>query len=165
VEDIILRAKNKLDSVGGIIRCTVSGIRAGLGGPDFGENIEGELSRAMFAIPAVKGVEFGAGFGFASMRGTEANDPFTVSGGKVETKTNNSGGVNGGISNGMPIVFRVAVRPTPSIGTEQDTIDLQELKDTTLVVKGRHDPCIVPRAVPAVEAAAAIAIADIMQRG
>jgi chorismate synthase len=164
-EKIILAAKADLDSVGGAVRCTITGVPAGCGGPDFGENIEGELARAMFAIPAVKGVEFGAGFGFASMRGSGANDPFRVENGRVVTSTNNSGGVNGGIANGMPIVFTAALRPTPSIGREQDTVDLRTMENTTLTVKGRHDPCIVPRALPVIEAAAALTMVDIIHRG
>jgi chorismate synthase len=164
-EKIILAAKADLDSVGGAVRCTITGVPAGCGGPDFGENIEGELARAMFAIPAVKGVEFGAGFGFASMRGSLANDPFRVENGRVVTATNNSGGVNGGIANGMPIVFTAALRPTPSIGREQDTVDLRTMENTTLTVKGRHDPCIVPRALPVIEAAAALTMVDIIHRG
>lgn len=164
-EKIILDAKSELDSVGGAVRCTITGMPAGLGGPDFGENIEGELARALFAVPAVKGVEFGAGFAFAAMRGSRANDPFRMKNGRVVTETNNSGGVNGGISNGMPIVFSVAIRPTPSVGLEQDTVDLRTMENSALTVKGRHDPCIVPRALPAVEAAAALTIVDIIQRG
>lgn len=164
-EKIILAAKADLDSVGGAVRCTITGVPAGCGGPDFGENIEGELARAVFAIPAVKGVEFGAGFGFASMRGSLANDPFRVENGRVVTSTNNSGGVNGGIANGMPIVFTAALRPTPSIGREQDTVDLRTMENTTLTVKGRHDPCIVPRALPVIEAAAALTMVDIIHRG
>lgn len=165
IEQLILDAKGALDSVGGVIRCTIDGVPAGLGGPDFGENIEGELARALFAVPAVKGVEFGAGFGLAAMRGSQANDPFRMENGRVITAKNDSGGVNGGISNGMPIVFSAAIRPTPSIGREQDTVDLRTLTDATLTVRGRHDPCIVPRAVPVIEAAAALTMADILQRG
>ena len=164
-EKIILAAKADLDSVGGAVRCTITGVPAGCGGPDFGENIEGELARAVFAIPAVKGIEFGAGFGFASMRGSGANDPFRAENGRVVTSTNNSGGVNGGIANGMPIVFTAALRPTPSIGREQDTVDLRTMENTTLTVKGRHDPCIVPRALPVIEAAAALTMVDIIHRG
>jgi chorismate synthase len=164
-EKIIFAAKSELDSEGGTIRCTVDGVPAGLGGPDFGENIEGELARAVFAVPAVKGIEFGAGFELAKMRGSRANDPFRVENGRVVTAKNDSGGINGGISNGMPIVFTVAVRPTPSIGREQDTVDLRTMTEVKLTVKGRHDPCIVPRAVPVIEAAAAVAIVDIILRG
>lgn len=165
VERIICEAKSELDSVGGTIRCTVDGVPAGLGGPDFGENIEGELARAVFAVPAVKGIEFGAGFALAKMRGSRANDPFRMEDGKVVAAKNDSGGINGGISNGMPIVFTVAVRPTPSIGREQDTVDLRTMTDAKLTIKGRHDPCIVPRAVPVIEAAAAVAIVNITLRG
>lgn len=164
-EKIILEAKSERDSVGGTIRCTVDGVSAGLGGPDFGENIEGELARAVFAVPAVKGIEFGAGFGLAKMRGSRANDPFRMKNGQVVTAKNDSGGINGGISNGMPIIFTVAIRPTPSIGKEQDTVDLRTMADAKLTIQGRHDPCIVPRAVPVIEAVSAVAMVNIILRG
>ncbi len=165
IDEIVLAAKNDLDSVGGAIRCQICGVPAGLGGPDFGSNIEGELARAVFAVPAVKGIEFGAGFGMAAMRGSQANDPLRAENGRAVAATNNAGGINGGISNGMPIVFTVAMRPTPSIGREQNTVDLRDMTDAVLTVKGRHDPCIVPRAVPVIEAAAALTMVDIIQRG
>lgn len=164
-EEIILAAKAKGDSVGGAVRCTVSGLKAGLGAPDFGENIEGEIARALFAIPAVKGVSFGAGFGFANMTGSQANDPFTAENGVVRTAKNDSGGVNGGITNGMPLVFTAVFRPTPSIAMEQNTVDLRTMENARLTIKGRHDPCVIPRARPVVEGAAAVAIVDIIQRG
>lgn len=160
----ILTAKAALDSVGGAIECVVLGMPAGIGSPDFGCNIEGVLAQHLFAVPAVKGISFGAGFSFASMRGSQANDSFCVENGQVRTRTNHSGGINGGISNGMPILFQVAIRPTPSIGQEQDTVDLSTRKESKLVIEGRHDPCIVHRAVPVVEAAAALAICELMEK-
>ena len=149
--------------MGGAISCTVSGIDAGFGAPDFGCNAEGIFAQHLFAVPAVKGIAFGAGFGFSCMRGSEANDPFYMEEGRVRTRTNASGGINGGITNGMPIVFEVAIRPTPSIAMEQDTVDLAEKKNAKLVVEGRHDPCIVQRALPVVEAAAALASCELMR--
>ena len=122
--------------------------------------MENRIARLAFAIPAVKGVEFGAGFGVASLRGSEDNDAFTVENGKIITETNHCGGILGGITNGMPIVFRAAFKPTPSISRQQNSVSLSRMENTTLVIHGRHDPCIVPRAVPCVEAAAAIAVYD-----
>lgn len=162
IEEIILAAKKEGDSVGGAIACTVRGVDAGYGAPDFGCNAEGIFSQYLFAVPAVKGVAFGAGFGFSCMRGSDANDPFYMDGDTVKTRSNCSGGINGGITNGMPITFEVAIRPTPSISKEQDTVDLESRKDTKLVVKGRHDPCIVQRALPVIEAAAALATCELM---
>ncbi|MCI7369665.1 MAG: chorismate synthase [Firmicutes bacterium] len=155
----ILSAKAEGDSVGGIIECAVSGCPAGIGDPMFG-GMENRISSLVFGIPAVKGIEFGAGFDAAKMLGSENNDPFAVENGNIITKTNNCGGILGGITTGMPIVFRAAVKPTPSIAREQDTVDLRTLENTKLTVHGRHDPCIVPRAVPCIEAAAAIAVYD-----
>ena len=162
IEEIILAARKAGDSVGGAISCTVTGISAGFGAPDFGCNAEGIFAQHLFAVPAVKGIAFGAGFGFSCMRGSEANDPFYMEEGQVKTRTNASGGINGGITNGMPIVFEVAIRPTPSIAMEQNTVDLAEKKDATLVIEGRHDPCIVQRALPVVEAAAALASCELL---
>ncbi|MDY4954642.1 MAG: chorismate synthase [Candidatus Onthomonas sp.] len=158
----ILAAKNALDSVGGVIECAVLGVPAGVGSPDFGYNVEGVFAQHMFAVPAVKGIAFGAGFGFAGMKGSEANDPFCVEAGQVRTRTNYNGGVNGGISNGMPILFEVVIRPTPSIAREQDTVDLATMEKAKLCIEGRHDPCIVHRAVPVIEAAAALAICELL---
>ena len=163
IEEIILAARKAGDSVGGAISCTVTGISAGFGAPDFGCNAEGIFAQHLFAVPAVKGIAFGAGFGFSCMRGSEANDPFYMEEGQVKTRTNASGGINGGITNGMPIVFEVAIRPTPSIAMEQNTVDLAEKKDVTLVIEGRHDPCIVQRALPVVEAAAALASCELLR--
>ncbi len=147
------------DSVGGVIECAALGLPAGLGGPLFG-GLEGRISRLVFAVPAVKGVEFGAGFASAGLRGSENNDAFCCDGERVVTRTNRHGGILGGISTGMPLLFRAAVKPTPSIAKEQETVDLSARKAATLSVGGRHDPCIVPRAVPCIEAAAAVALYD-----
>lgn len=161
MRDAILAAKKEGDSVGGVIECAILGMPAGYGGPLF-SGVEGKLSAALFGIPAVKGVEFGSGFAAARMRGSVHNDPFTYKDGKVVTTTNNSGGIQGGITNGMPILFRLAMKPTPSIAMEQKTVDLAAHEDTTLVIGGRHDPCVAARAVPAVEAAAALCILDLL---
>ena len=159
----ILDARKEGDSVGGSIECMVSGLPAGLGAPDFGRNVEGIFSQYLFAVPGVKAVEFGAGVAFALMRGSEANDPFAVEDGRVVTETNNAGGVNGGITNGMPVAFEVTLRPTPSISLPQRTVDLRTGEETEIAVKGRHDPCIVHRAVPVIEAAAALAACEVME--
>ena len=145
--------------MGGIIECTVTGLPAGLGDPML-DGMENRIARIVFAIPAVKGVEFGAGFAVGRMRGSENNDPFCFEDGRIRTRTNHAGGILGGITNGMPLLFRAAVKPTPSIGREQDSVSISEKKEVKLTIKGRHDPCIVPRAVPVVEAAAAIAVYD-----
>lgn len=152
-------AKAEGDSVGGVVECRVIGLPAGCGEPMF-QSIEGRLSQAMFAIPAVKGVEFGAGFAAAALKGSQNNDEFVVSGGKIATKTNNAGGILGGLSTGMPIVFRVAFKPTSSIQKPQATANVKTMKEEKLVIAGRHDPCIAIRAVPVVECVAAICIAD-----
>ncbi len=155
-------ARLSADSIGGVIECAAVGAPAGIGSPMFG-GVENVLASILYGIPAVKGVEFGAGFDVAKMRGSENNDPFAYDeNGTVRTLTNNCGGILGGITTGMPIVFRIAVKPTPSIGVEQKTVDLSEKHDDTLVISGRHDPCIVPRAIPVAEAAAAIALLDMM---
>lgn len=159
MQQAILAAKAEGDSVGGVIECAILGAPAGLGDPMFG-GMENRISQLVFGIPAVKGIAFGAGFAAAQMRGSENNDPFAMCDGKVITKTNHCGGILGGITNGMPIVFKAAVKPTPSIGIEQDTVNLSTMENDKLTVVGRHDPCIVPRAVPCVEAAAAIAVYD-----
>lgn len=154
-------AKMMGDSVGGVIECYVSGVEAGVGEPMF-DGIESAISRAIFGIPAVKGIEFGAGFGSARLRGSENNDPFTVKNGKISCKTNNAGGILGGITNGMPIVFRCAFKPTPSISIPQESVDLAEMRPARLEIRGRHDPCIVPRAVPVVEAVTALTIINLL---
>lgn len=158
---VILQAKEEGDSVGGVIECLVTGVPAGLGEPMFG-GMENRLAAALFGIPAVKGVEFGAGFGVANMRGSQNNDPFTVKDGKLVTETNHAGGILGGITNGMPLVFRLAVKPTPSIAKQQQTVSLSKHQEEELVVTGRHDPCIVPRAVPVVEAVTALVLSDLL---
>ncbi|OUQ58651.1 chorismate synthase [Flavonifractor sp. An112] len=158
----ILEAKEEQDSVGGAIECAVTGLPAGLGAPDFGCNVEGVFSQYLFAVPAVKGIEFGAGVAFSLMRGSEANDPFAVEDGKVVTKTNHAGGINGGITNGMPVTFEVTIRPTPSISLPQESVDLRTGEETEIEIHGRHDPCIVPRAVPVIEAAAALAACAVL---
>ena len=164
MQELISCVKEKGDSVGGVIECAVLGLPAGLGDPMF-DGMENRIASIVFGIPAVKGVEFGAGFSAAELRGSENNDSFTVCDGKIVTETNHSGGILGGITNGMPLTFRAAVKPTASIAIEQDSVDLQTLRPEKLTVKGRHDPCIVPRAVPCVEAAAAIAVYDaLLQR-
>ena len=162
MEGAILAAKADGDSVGGRIACAVTGLPAGLGDPDFGCNVEGVFSQYLFAVPAVKAVGFGLGTGFAEIRGSQANDPFYMDGGTVRTRTNHAGGINGGITNGMPVTFEVTIRPTPSIGREQDTVDLSTGADAKLSVTGHHDPCILPRAVPVIEAAAALAACQVL---
>ncbi|MEE3427429.1 MAG: chorismate synthase [Ruminococcus sp.] len=161
IREVVENARMNLDSVGGTIECAVVGMPEGIGGPLF-EGIEGAISKAIFGIPAVKGIEFGSGFNGTLKRGSENNDAFEYKNGKVVTKTNNCGGILGGISNGMPIIFRTAVKPTPSISKEQESVNLKTGENTTLTVNGRHDPCIVPRAVPVVEAVAAIAVSDLL---
>ncbi|OGS41960.1 MAG: chorismate synthase [Euryarchaeota archaeon RBG_16_62_10] len=160
----IVRAHEDRDSVGGVVKCTVIGLPVGIGEPFFG-SIESLVSSMMFSIPGVKGVEFGSGFRCASMRGSEHNDPYIVRSGKIVTKTNNAGGVLGGLSNGMPVEFRVAFKPTSSIARPQMSVDLETKKQVELMVKGRHDPCIVPRAVPVVENSAAAVMLDLMLQG
>ena len=155
----IAAAKAEGDSVGGVVECTVLGLPVGLGGPLF-DGMEGRISSIVFGIPAVKGIEFGIGFGAARLRGSENNDPFVVENGTVRTTTNHCGGILGGITNGMPLTFRAAFKPTPSIAKEQQSVNLNTLTPEILRVRGRHDPCIVPRAVPCIEAAAAIAVYD-----
>ena len=161
MREAIQAAKAEGNSVGGVIECVVHGLPAGIGEPMF-DGIENQIARAVFAVPAVKGIEFGAGFAAADLRGSENNDPFCVRDGKIETVTNNAGGILGGISNGMPVIFRVAVKPTPSILKTQQSVDLSTMQPEELNITGRHDPCIVPRAVPVIEAAAALAISDLL---
>lgn len=158
----ILDAKADGDSVGGAVECAVVGLPAGLGAPDFGRNVEGIFSQYLFAVPAVKAVEFGLGAGLAYARGSEVNDPFGVRDGKVVTKSNYAGGINGGLTNGMPVVFTATFRPTPSIALPQESVDLRTGEEVEIEVKGRHDPCIVPRAVPVIEAAAALAACEVL---
>ena len=158
----IEEAREAQDSVGGVIECAAIGLPAGIGSPML-DTVEGRLSSLLFGVPAVKGVEFGAGFAFAALRGSHANDTFYQDGGTVKTETNNNGGINGGITNGMPLVFRVCIKPTPSISSVQQTLNIQTGKVEPLSIHGRHDPCIVTRAAPVVEAACAIALADLLR--
>ena len=160
----ILEAREQRDSVGGVVECMVTGLPAGVGDPMFG-GMESRMASVLFGIPAVKGVEFGSGFGAARMRGSEHNDPFGIEGGQVVARSNHAGGILGGITSGMPILFRCAFKPTPSISKEQDSVSLSRMEPEKLVVEGRHDPCIVPRAVPVVEAAAALVVLDALLDG
>jgi len=155
----VLAARKKGDSLGGVIESVTTGVPAGIGEPVF-SSLESELSKAMFSIPSVKGVEFGSGFAGSSLHGSENNDLYVMRGGKVQTRTNNSGGILGGISNGMPITMRVAFKPASSIARPQKTIDIKTKKAASLVVKGRHDPCVVPRAPPVVDSLASLTLAD-----
>jgi chorismate synthase len=164
MSDEIVKAHESKDSVGGIVACTIVGLPVGVGEPFFG-SIESAMAEMMFSIPGVKGVEFGSGFRCAEMLGSEHNDQFTVKNGKVITRTNNAGGILGGLSTGMPIHFRVAFKPTSSIAKPQMSVDIVDKKPVELEIKGRHDPCIVPRAVPVVENSAAAVILDLMLRG
>lgn len=160
----ILEAKNDLDSVGGVIECAATGLPPGLGEPMFG-GVENCLAAALFGIPAVKGVEFGEGFRAAELRGSENNDPFTLEDGKIRAETNRAGGILGGITTGMPLVLRAAVKPTPSIGKAQKTVRLSRLEAAELTVHGRHDPCVAHRAVPVVEAVTAAVLLDMLLEG
>ncbi len=155
----IEEARNDQDSVGGVIECVIKGVPIGTGEYMF-DSLESVISHLAFAVPAVKGIEFGSGFNLAQMKGSRANDSFYYDNGTVKTKTNNNGGINGGMANGMPITFRVVIKPTPSIAKEQDTVDLTSGKNVKIKIEGRHDACITPRAVPVIEAISAIAIYD-----
>jgi len=155
----ILNARKKGDSVGGIIESITTNVPVGLGEPIF-SSLESDLSKAIFSIPSVKGIEFGSGFGGSELFGSENNDLYTINKGKIVTKTNNSGGILGGISNGMPITIRIAFKPASSIAQKQSTVDIKTKKITTLQVQGRHDPCVVPRAPPVVDSLVALTLAD-----
>lgn len=157
----ILEARNEGDSVGGTIECTVIGMDAGIGNPFF-DSVESTISHLMFSVPAVKGIEFGRGFEMSRLRGSQCNDEYYYDVDKVKTYTNNNGGITGGITNGMPILFKVCIKPTSSISKKQRTIDITEKKESEIVIKGRHDPCIVQRAVPVIEAVTAIGILDLV---
>ncbi len=161
MQEAIVAAKKDGDSVGGLLETFITGLPAGVGEPWF-DSVESLLSHALFSIPGVKGVEFGAGFSLADMKGSEANDLLALDDENVITTTNNNGGINGGITNGMPIVFRCAMKPTPTIGKEQQTIDMLNLSEDVLAAKGRHDPCIAHRAVAVVDCLTAIVVADML---
>lgn len=163
IEDYIKMVMKEGDSIGGIIETVILNVPVGLGEPPI-DTLDGDLAKAMFVIPAIKGIEFGAGFRLSKMKGSESNDPYVISNNKVVTLTNNAGGINGGLSNGMPIIFRVVVKPTSSIRKRQKTVNLLSMEETEIIVEGRHDPCIAIRAVPVVESVASIVIADHLLR-
>ncbi len=163
MEEAIVKARKEGDSLGGIIECIALNVPAGVGEPLF-DALDSDIAKILLAVPAVKGVEFGAGFKVAELKGSENNDAYLMKNGKIITQTNNAGGILGGLSSGMPIIIRVAVKPTPSIAREQRTVDLVKMEDTTVKVTGRHDPCVVPKAVPVVESSVAIILADHMIR-
>ena len=164
MQESILAARSEGDSLGGIVECAAIGLPAGLGDPMFG-GMESRLAAALFGIPAVKGVEFGAGFDAARSRGSENNDAFTVDHGAVVTETNHAGGILGGITTGMPLTLRAAFKPTPSIAKPQQTVSLSAMENTQLQIRGRHDPCIAHRAVPVVEAVTAAVLLDLLLEG
>ena len=157
----ILSARSSGDSIGGTIECAILGVSPGIGDPFF-DSVESTLAHLMFSVPAVKGIEFGKGFDISKMRGSEANDEYYLENGNIKTKTNNNGGILGGITNGMPIIFNVAIKPTASIFKEQNTVNIVTMEETTLCIEGRHDPCIVQRALPVIEAVTAIGILELM---
>ncbi len=161
MQESIINAKSEGESVGGVLETAIFGFPAGCGEPWF-DSMESLLSHALFSVPAVKGVEFGAGFSISDMLGSQANDRFYTENGKIKTETNNNGGINGGISNGMPIIFRCAVKPTPTIGKKQDTVDFINKENTEIISGGRHDPCIVHRARVVVDSITAIVLCDIL---
>jgi chorismate synthase len=163
MEEAIVKARKEGDSLGGIIECIALNVPAGVGEPLF-DSLDADIAKMLLTIPAVKGVEFGAGFKAAELRGSENNDAYLMRNGKIVTLTNNAGGILGGMSSGMPIIVRVAVKPTPSIAKEQRTVNLPKMENTTMKVTGRHDPCVVPKAVPVVESAVAIILVDHMIR-
>ena len=159
MREAIAEAKADADSVGGLIECVITGLPAGIGDPMFG-GMESRIAQIVYGVPAVKGLEFGSGFSGSYLRGSQNNDEYYFDNGTVRTQKNYAGGILGGITNGMPLVFQVAIKPTPSIGAPQKTVNIETNEETTLQVQGRHDPCIAPRAVPVIEAAAALAIFD-----
>ncbi len=163
MENAVLEAKGEGDSLGGVVECLGLNVPAGLGEPFF-DSLDADISKMLFSVPAVKGVEFGAGFRCSKIKGSVNNDEYSLRSGRILTKTNNAGGVLGGLSSGMPVVVRAAIKPTPSIGKKQKTVDLAKMKETTIQVMGRHDACIVPKAVPVIESGVAIILADHMIR-
>jgi chorismate synthase len=162
MEHRILSAKMEGDSVGGVIQCAITGVEVGVGDPFF-DSLESTIAHLAFSVPAVKGIEFGKGYELSKLKGSEANDSYYYEGEKIATKTNNNGGILGGLTNGMPVLFNVAIKPTASIIKYQDTIDINKKEDTKLQIEGRHDPCIVTRAVVVIEAIAALALLDLME--
>ncbi len=161
MKNYILEIKENHDSIGGIVETAVINLEAGVGEPFF-NSIESNISRYLFSVPAVKGIEFGAGFNITKMTGLQANDEYHIDKGKITTTTNNNGGILGGISNGMPIIFRAAIKPTPSIGKTQGTVDIEKKQNINFKIEGRHDPCILPRVVPVIESVTAISILDLL---
>lgn len=157
----VLEARKDMDSVGGTIECAVLGIKPGIGNPFF-DSVESTIAHLMFSVPAVKGIEFGKGFDISKMRGSEANDEYYLDNEEIKTRTNNNGGILGGITNGMPIIFNVAIKPTASIFKEQKTVNIANMKEETLNIEGRHDPCIVQRALPVIEAVTAIGMLELI---
>lgn len=163
MQEAIMQAKYDTDSVGGILETAITGLPAGLGEPFFG-SVESTLASLFFSIPAVKGIEFGLGFKFADLRGSIANDPFVMQNGKIRTSTNNNGGINGGITNGMPVVFRSVLKPTPSIAKAQNTVDVEKQENAVLELHGRHDPCVLHRARAVADAMTAIGLVDLFSQ-
>lgn len=161
IKNLIIETGKNQDSIGGILETAITGVNGGIGEPFF-DSVESILSHLIFSIPAIKGIEFGAGFDFANMKGSQANDPFTTDGEKITTITNNNAGINGGITNGMPIIFRTVVKPTPSIYKEQETVNYKTKTNTKIKIEGRHDPCILPRARAVQDAMCAIGILDLI---
>lgn len=163
IKDQILDVQREGDSIGGIVECGIVGVNPGIGEPFF-DSLESTIAQLAFSIPAVKGIEFGIGFEFSNIKGSEANDEYYLENGMVKTYTNNNGGITGGITNGMPVVFRVVIKPTPSIAKEQRTININTLENDTLKINGRHDPCIVQRVLVVIEAITAIAVLELMNK-
>ena len=161
MKEAILKAKMDKDSIGGVVEAAIINLPPGLGSPFF-DSVESRLAHLLFSIPGIKGVEFGEGFGITKLKGSDANDEYYIEEDKIRTFSNNNGGILGGITNGMPLVFRAAVKPTASIGRVQNTVDIEKRENAKLEIKGRHDPCIVPRVLPVIEAVAAIAILDLL---
>ncbi len=161
MKKIMLESKNSDDSVGGTVETAAVGIKPGIGEPFF-DSVESTLSHIIFSIPGVKGLEFGAGFEISKMKGSQANDEYFIKNNRIKTYSNNNGGIAGGLTTGMPLIFRTAIRPTPSIGKKQKTIDMENMANTDIEIIGRHDSCIVPRALPVIEAVTAIALLDLM---
>lgn len=161
MREAILKAKSEKDSLGGIVEAAALNLPAGIGSPFF-DSVESRIAQLLFSIPAIKGVEFGLGFNIAKLKGSDANDEFYIEENRIKTYSNNNGGILGGITNGMPLIFRAAIKPTPSIGRAQNTVDIEKRENAKLEIMGRHDPCIVPRVIPVIEAVAAIAILDLM---